>query len=148
MNSHQQDTINEIKKLVEEENIEIEAALRLTLASQLIVTKDLEKIKTRAVLLEENLDEQMDEIIINLDKLRKCVNVQLNDTKQYLEKYPSVSWYWTNRRKTLILLILAIMVLYTVLFGPVNISDIRQAILSQLGLPPDLGIEPSGTPMP
>jgi UPF0288 family protein (methanogenesis marker protein 3) len=129
--SQQRTTIEEIKKLIEEENIEIEAALRLTLASQLIVTEELGEIKTHALKTGKSVDGQIDEI-----------ETKLNEIERYLERYPSMSWYWKHRRKMLLLLIFGIMVTYTVLFGWINISDIRQAVLSQLGLPPDLGITP------
>ena len=120
MNGSQQATINEIKKLIEEENIETEAALRLTLASQIIVTEELATVK------------------IDVEKLNKRVGA----LESYLTTYPSLSWFWMHRRKMLIILILLTMATYTVLFGWINISDIRQAILAQLGLPPDLGLGP------
>lgn len=142
MNGSQQTTINEIKKLIEEDNIEIEAALRLTLASQLIVTEELGGINTQVDRLEKSVDEQMDEVIIDVSKLRRCVNLKLTEIEQHLDTYPSVSWYWRHRRKMLILLVFGIMVMYTIFFGWINISDIRQAVLSQLGLPPDLGLGP------
>jgi hypothetical protein len=142
MNGSQQATINEIKKLIEEDNIEIEAALRLTLASQIIITEELGEIKKQSVRSEENVDEQMLDIINDVGSLRKCGETKLDEIERHLEKYPSISWYWQHRRKTLLLLILGIMVVYTVLFGSINISDIRQAVLGQLGLPTDLGLGP------
>ena len=142
MNGSQRATINEIKKLLEEENIEIGAALRLTLASQIIVTEELTDIKSHALKSDKNGEKQMDAVINDVAKLRSCVNSKLGEIERHLEKYPSISWYWKHKRKTLILLILGIMVVYTILFGSINISDIRQAILSQLGLPTDLGITP------
>jgi len=120
MNGSQQATINEIKKLIEEENIETEAALRLTLASQLIVTEEVTAVKT------------------DVEKLNK----RIGELELYFDAYPSLSWFWAHRRKMLVLLIFLLMATYTVLFGWINISDIRQAILYQLGLPPDLGLGP------
>ncbi len=142
MNGSQQTTINEIKKLIEEDNIEIEAALRLTLASQIIVTEELTAIRTHAVRSEENVDEQIDAVIHDVAGLRNCGEKKLDEIERHLEKYPSISWYWQHKRKTLLLLVFGIMVTYTIFFGWINISDIRQAILSQLGLPLDLGIGP------
>ncbi len=142
MNGSQQATINEIKKLIEEDSIEIEAALRLTLASQLIVTEELGAIRKHAVRSEEGLDKRMDDLEVDVSELRKCVNKKVNEVESHLEKYPSIVWFWIHRRKTLLLMLLMIMLTYTVLFGWVNISDIRQAILSQLGLPLDLGLGP------
>lgn len=131
----QQVTINEIKKLIEEDNIEIEAALRLTLASQLIVTEELAQ-------LEKTVGEQMNAVITDVGELRACGVSKLGEIEQHLEKYPSISWYWMHKRKMLILLVVGFMVAYTILFGWINISDIRQVVLSQLGLPLDLGIHP------
>ena len=142
MNGSQRATINEIKKLIEEDSIEIEAALRLTLASQIIVTEELTAIKSHALESDESVDTQIDAVITKVADLRSCGESKLEEIEQHLGKYPSISWYWQHRRKTLILLVLGIMVTYTILFGGVNISDIRQAILGQLGLPTDLGIGP------
>lgn len=142
MNGSQQTTINEIKKLIEEDNIEIDAALRLTLASQLIITEELTGIRTHAVKSKEGLDKRMDCLEDDVAGLRECVNKRVTKVETHLGKYPSIVWFWIHRRKTLILMLLAIMLVYTILFGWVNISDIRQAILSQLGLPPDLGLAP------
>lgn len=142
MNGSQQATINEIKKLIEEENIEIEAALRLTLASQLIVTEELADIKSHAIRSEESVDEQICAVIADVASLRECGESKLDEIEQHLERYPSISWYWRHKRRTLLLLVFGIMVTYTIFFGWINISDIRQAILSQLGLPLDLGIGP------
>lgn len=141
-NSSQQVTINEIKKLIEEDNIEIEAALRLTLASQLIVTEELADIKSQARGRIEHVDEQMNEVITDVSEMRACGVTKLEEIERHLEKYPSMSWYWMHKRKTLILVAFGIMITYTILFGWINISDIRQVILSQLGLPLDLGIHP------
>ena len=141
-NNSQQVTINEIKKLIEEDNIEIEAALRLTLASQLIVTEELAEIKSQNFRRVEHVDEQMSEVINNVGGLRKCGEGKLSEIERHLEKYPSISWYWIHRRKTLIIVAFGLMITYTILFGWINISDIRQVILSQLGLPPNLGFGP------
>lgn len=142
MNGSQQATINEIKKLIEEDNIEIDAALRLTLASQLIVTEELTAIRKHAVQSEKGLDKRMDCLEADVAELRACVNKKINEVETHLTRYPSVVWFWIHRRKTLLTMLLMIMLTYTVLFGWVNISDIRQAILAQLGLPPDLGLGP------
>ena len=142
MNGSQQATINEIKKLIEEDNIEIEAALRLTLASQIIVTEESGAIKSNALRWEASVDEQIDDVITDVASLRKCNESKLDEIERHLENYPSISWYWKHKRRTLLLLVFGIMVTYTVFFGWINISDIRQAILSQLGLPPDLGFGP------
>jgi hypothetical protein len=142
MANSSQHTINEIKKLIEEDNIEIEAALRLTLASQIIITEELAHIKSQSDLWETTVDEQMHEVITDVGGLRKCGETKLEEIELHLEKYPSISWYWMHRRKTLILVAFGLMITYTILFGWINISDIRQVILSQLGLPLDLGIRP------
>ena len=141
MNGAQRDTIEEIKKLVEEESIETEAALRLTLAGQLIITQEL--VETR-----ESMDRRIDTLEEDVERLRTCVNKKTDRIEKHLEDYPSIVWFWIHRRKSLIIILLVIMLTYTVLFGWVNISDIRQAVLYQLGLPPDLGIGPPPTPMP
>lgn len=141
MNGAQRNTIKEIKKLVEEENIETEAALRLTLAGQLIITQELAELK-------EAVDEKIEDLETNVEGLRKCVNVNVGSIEKHLEDYPSIVWFWYHRRKSLILILLVIMLTYTVLFGWVNISDVRQALLHQLGLPPDLGLGPPPTPIP
>lgn len=160
MNSHQEHTIQEITKLIQEDSIDTEAALRLTLASQLIINDSLgeiqaqtlrieERAEKRMDLLEEGLDERIDTLEVDVEKLRGCVQRRVGEVESHLEKYPSIVWFWIHRRKTLILMLLIIMLMYTVLFGWVNISDIRQALLHQLGLPPDLGLGPSvPTPLP
>jgi ATP/maltotriose-dependent transcriptional regulator MalT len=159
VNSHQEHTIQEINKLVQEDSIETEAALRLTLASQLIINESLKEIQAlthrieeragkRMDELEEGLEARIDDLEEDVKDLRGCVNKKVGSLEEHLEKYPSIVWFWIHRRRTLILLILASMVMYTILFGWVNISDIRQAVLHQLGLPPDLGLGPIPTPIP
>jgi hypothetical protein len=142
MANSSQHTINEIKKLIEEDNIEIEAALRLTLASQIIINEELAEIKSQSYRRVEHVDEQMNEVITDVGEMRKCGVTKLDEIERHLEKYPSISWYWMHRRKTLIIVAFGLMITYTILFGWINISDIRQVILSQLGLPLDLGIRP------
>ena len=159
MNGAQRDTIEEIKKLVQEESIDLDAALRLTLSSQLIVTSELVEIKQqtlrieeraekRMTVLENGVDEKIEELETYKASLRECITNRVGILETYHKDYPSLVWFWIHRRKSLILMLLVIMLMYTVLFGWVNISDIRQAILHQMGLPPDLGSGPPTTPTP
>lgn len=123
MAGNHEEITNEIKALIKEDNLNTDAALRLILANQLIVNR-------RMVETKECVSELKDDIAY---------------IKDSLEKYPSVMWMWFHKRKTLILTIVIIMVAYTVLFSPVNFSDIRQVLLDWIGLPPDLGF---ATPAP
>lgn len=115
----------EIVALIKEDNLNNDAALRLILANQLVINRRMKKT-----------NEVVDE-----------VKEDVSAIKLSLERYPSVMWMWFHRRKTLIAAVLVLMLMYTVLFGVVNISDIRQALLSLAGLPPDLGIA-TPTPLP
>lgn len=115
----------EIVALIKEDNLNTEAALRLILANQLVVNRRTLETKTSVGEVQQDV----------------------SDIKKSLEMYPSVIWLWFHRRKTLIAAVLVLMLIYTVLFGVVNISDIRQALLSLAGLPPDLGIA-TPTPLP
>ena len=159
MNGAQRDTIEEIKKLVQEESIDLDVALRLTLSSQLIITEEVVEIRKqtlriekraegRMVDLEEGMDDKIEELEEDIISLRKCVESRVGKVESHLENYPSIVWFWIHKRKSLIIMLLIIMLMYTVLFGWVNISDIRQALLHQLGLPPDLGLGTPPTPMP
>ena len=122
-NNHEEMT-EEIRELLKEDNLNTDAALRLMLASQLIMGRRQKETK-------------------------ECVGEVKEDVsaiKLSLERYPSIVWMWFHRRKTLIVAIFVLMLIYTVLFGVVNISDIRQAMLQLAGLPTDLGLEI--TPIP
>ncbi len=122
-NNHEEIT-KEIKDLLKDDNLETDAALRLMLASQLVMSRRLKETK-------ECVGEVKADVVV---------------IKQSLERYPSIMWMWFHRRRTLIAIVFAVMLIYTVLFGVVNISDIRQALLELAGLPTNLGLGP--TPVP
>lgn len=124
MAGNHEEITDEIRTLLKEDNLNYEAALRLILANQIIISR------------------RMRETQDSVGELKADVK----DIKESLGKYPSVVWMWYHKRKTLILGVIVLMVLYTVLFSPINFSDIRQVLLDWAGLPPDLGL--STTPVP
>ena len=65
-----------------------------------------------------------------------------------LRRYPSLTWLWANRRRDVVVLLTVVFLIYTFLFAPWQISDLRQAILHLVGLPTDLGIGIPPTPIP
>lgn len=64
------------------------------------------------------------------------------------QRYPSLTWLWAHRRKDVVAMLVVVFVVYTFLFSPWHISDIRHALLQLTGLPTDLGIGVTPTPLP
>jgi hypothetical protein len=101
----------EIETLLAAEKIDEEAAIRLMLVSQ------------------RELLERM-----------KVVEAVATANGEYLANYPSITWLWSHRRKTTVVIVIAVFLALYFLLSPVTISDIRHAILEALGLPVDLGL--------
>lgn len=123
MAGNHEEITDEIRSLIKEENLNTDAALRLILANQIIMNRRIKETK-------ECISEIKEDVVL---------------IKESLERYPSLIWMWYHKRKTLIFGLIVLMVLYTILFSPINFSDIRQVLLDWVGLPPDLGL---ATPVP
>ena len=106
-------TTNQIKELLNQKEISIDAALALMLTAQMEIMERLAILEARQDEIEETHD-----------------------------RYPSVLWLWSNRRRELIIVAVTIALIYTVIFSPWNISDMRYWVLDALGLQPDLGLTP------
>lgn len=105
--------VAKIEQLLEEDRIDQEAALRLMLVTQ---KELLERMET--------------------------VEQTTRTNSEYLAHYPSITWLWSNQRKSTILVIMIVFLILYFLFTPITISDIRHALLDSVGLPPDLGVGP------
>ena len=103
--------IEEIKQLVDRDEIDQGVTIVLMLNSQVEILKRTSEQEKR-----------------------------LSDIEMRNERYPSITWLWKNERKTVIGVLIALALLYTFIFSPWLISDIRHAVLELIGLPSDLGI--------
>ena len=101
----------EIKKLVDKDEIDVGAAMVLMLTSQAEIL--------------ERLSEQED----------RLHNLELRN-----QHFPSLPWMWKEDKRSVIVMLIALALLYTFIFSPWLISDIRHAVLHMVGLPQDLGI--------
>ena len=97
------DTLNEISDLLQEKEISTEAATRLMLRTQSRI------IHTQTAML-----------------------TQIKSVKSYNERYPSITWLYTHRRKTTIFVAFAIFAIFYSIFAPITITDIRQGLLTAL----------------
>ena len=113
---------NQIKELVDHGDIDLDAAVVLMLTAQAEILERQHEQEERA------------------GKVASRIRV-LEDRNKY---YPSLTWMWINQRRTLIMTAVAIALIYTFIFSPWLISDIRHALLSVLGLPVDLGLTAPG----
>ena len=101
----------QIKQLVDKDEIDVGAAMVLMLTSQAEIL--------------ERLSEQED---------------RLQNLEQHNRHYPSLPWMWKEDKRSVIVMLIALALLYTFIFNPWLISDIRHAVLEMVGLPQDLGI--------
>ena len=101
----------EIKELVGNDEIDQGAAMVLMLTSQVEIL--------------ERLSEQ---------------DERLGELEDKVDRYPSITWLWKTDKRALITVAIGMALLYTFIFSPWLISDIRHAVLELFGLPHDLGI--------
>ncbi len=97
---------DEIGDMIRADKIETEAAMRLMLLAQ-------------------------SETIERLDGLETAVNAV---TKQQ-EMFPSLTWLWAFNRRSVVLVVLAVLMLYTLALSPWYVMEIRAALLHAAGLP-------------
>jgi len=111
MNVRTMKITEQIRLLVDRDEIVVEAAIVLMLTAQMEILERMENIEER---------------------LKKVEDMQ--------NRYPSATWLWAFRRREVIVLMVIIALIYTFIFSPWLISDIRHAVLDLLGLPMDMGI--------
>lgn len=121
--SSNHDLEDEIRRLVNAGDIQPEQALRLILASN---AETLKVIK--------NIREEQDELQDRLTKLEGTAN-----------RYPSMLWLWSYRRRELIVILMIVFIVYTFLIAPWIATDIHTMIREALHLP-DISIIPAPTP--
>ena len=65
---------------------------------------------------------------------------RIENLERWVERYPSVTWLWKYERRSVVVILIMMALLYTFIFSPWLISDIRHKVLQMVGLPPDLGL--------
>ena len=101
----------QIRQLVDKDEIDPSAAIVLMLTSQVEILERLSEQENRLLAIE-----------------------------QRNKHYPSVTWLWKEDKRSVIVMLIALALLYTFIFSPWLISDIRHTVLHMVGLPQDLGI--------
>ncbi len=134
--------IEEIAALLREDSIDPNTALRLILASQMATTKSLSEIQDSVTRFRKTSEERMKEFEDTVEEQLGDLTIRVVSLETYRTYYPSLVWLWVSKKRTFIAVVLILMLLYTILFGWLNIDDIRHAVFDQLGLPYDLGLGP------
>jgi hypothetical protein len=117
--------LREIRIQLAKDEINPDVAMRLILANQVTVNGHLKDIQATMKSSEESTDNRFDELI---EKVRAI--------ELYQTYYPSIMWIWSNKKRYLITGLFAFMLLYTFLFGWVDVIVVRNSILGILGLGP------------
>lgn len=108
-----EEVLAEMDQLISSNDIDPDTAMRLIIAGQKTIIKRLERYH--------------DDISDITERIRVLEEVQ--------QHYPSMLWLWANDRKNLIIILLVLMFVYTLLFGWLTVSDIRQILLDHAGIP-------------
>ncbi len=129
------DIINEIGNLLEEESIEPDVALRLILANQVTMTRQLSDIQQSVTKFRMRSEERMDSFEKDIDDRLDDVTDRLLALEEYRTHYPSLMWLWIHRRRTLFFVAIVLALAYTVVFGWLGIDDVRHAVFNWVGIP-------------
>ena len=98
---------NDIRTLIENSNMEPKEVDRLILITL------------------SDIHEKLNELAADMDSLRQ----ETESVTQYRDKYPSITWLWSHRRKDLMIIMVIVFLIYTLLVTPYNIQEIRNSIL-------------------
>lgn len=119
-------------------------ALRLLMAGQSETLKTMKQVEAS----QRAADDRIENLERALERLAGVVEAQavhateadkrlemLEQIAERMDRYPPMLFLWATDKKKVFYIFLGACVLYTILFVPVNISDVRHAILDFLGLP-------------
>lgn len=117
--------VEQIEDLLKEDSISPEAALRLILANQVTITKELHRVNSQMDTFKDGVEEKVDDLCKRVEALER-----------YRTDYPSIGWLWKHRKKLVLFVMLLLMFSYAILFGWwIGIPEIRQAIATWFGIP-------------
>jgi len=131
--SSDSDILTEIKALITEGDIEQSAALRLMLASQLVVSQQLDRMTGER----DRLEKQVENIKDCLDAVDKKTDSVLKKI-QLVEDNPAVKLgsFISSHKKTTTALIFSMMLFFSI--APGFLSTILYSIMVVMGVPSEL----------
>lgn len=134
----------ELAKMVEAGQIKPDEAIRFLVVLYDEQQKQFEQyretMKQSDAYGEQRQATQHQELLTLIGKLREEIDVlnqKIGDLITEGAKYRPLTWYWHHKRKDLIIVLIGIGLLYTIIFSPLTVSDLREIwsnwLLSSLG---------------